>query len=156
MQRPSKGLPENEAHCVRARENFSLWFTRNQSHFLTKPVSCLPSFLTSCREIWACSSWMLLVAAGVSSISLWAPSISSWRCCISCSYCSYCTTASFERKKDARLSFCINHCGPFCTAVYGVRWYLPGHLGNKERMGQVPGWWESSTLCRSFKALSLK
>lgn len=108
MQRQSERLPHNWAHCVRDRENFSLWFPRNQLHVLSKRLC---SRLTSCREIWACSSWMLLVATGLSSISLWAPSISSWRCCISCSYCSYCTTASFEREKNTRLSFCINNYG---------------------------------------------
>lgn len=95
-QRQSEMLLKDWTHCVWDRANLPLWFTRNRVHVLSKR---LHSRLTSCREIWACSSWMLLVATGLSSISLWAPSMSSWRCCISCSYCSYCTTASFERKK---------------------------------------------------------
>ena len=107
MERQPERLPKDRAHRVGDRANFPLWFTRNQLHVLSK---YLRSCLTSCREIWACSSWMLLVATGLSSISLWAPSISSWRCCISCSYCSYCTTASFEREKTAtRLSFYISN-----------------------------------------------
>ena len=103
MQRQPKRLSKSPTHYAPDRENLSLAFARNQPLILQD--NALPlnfACLTSCREIWACSSWMLLVATGLSSISLWAPSMSSWRCCISCSYCSYCTTASFEGKKKKK------------------------------------------------------
>lgn len=136
-KRRQRGYPRIE-HTV-CGPGKSFLFDSLETDHMFSPGQCLglPSCLTSCREIWACSSWMLLVAAGVSSISLWAPSISSCRCCISCSYCSYCTTASFERKKkDTWLSFYINNCGSFCTAVHSVKWYLSRRLGNKERTGK--------------------
>ena len=110
VKRVKEALQEPNTLCPGQGRPFSFicWKPITYSH----QASVLPLNLachTSCREIWACSSWMLLVATGLSSISLWAPSMSSWRCCISCSYCSYCTTASFERKKkkDNYLSMSI-------------------------------------------------